>query len=186
MAIGAQNIYVLKKGLLKEHSFLIAFICFFLDASLIITGVKGVGKILELYPSFFIYITWFGIIFLIFYGSIALKNIFTTQQMKISLTKDRSKFSKTILSTLAISLLNPHVYLDTMILIGSIGSRLKDMEQNLFILGAISASFVWFFSLTYGSRVLIPLFKRPITWKFLDLLTSIIMFYIAYNFYKTL
>jgi len=186
VAIGAQNIYVLKKGLLKEHTFLIALICFVIDASLIITGVKGVGKILELYPSFFIYITWFGIIFLTFYGFSALKNTFTTQKMKIIITKDKSNLAKTILSTLAISLLNPHVYLDTMMLIGSIGSHFKGGEQNLFIFGATSASFVWFFSLAYGSRVLIPLFRKPLTWKLLDIFTAFIMFFVAYNFYKTL
>ncbi|MFK5881736.1 MAG: LysE family transporter [Sulfurospirillum sp.] len=186
VAIGAQNIYVLKKGLLKEHTLLIAIICFSLDATLIVTGVKGVGKILELYPSFFIYITWFGIIFLNIYGIIALKNIFSTQKMKIIAKREKSDFGKTILSTLAISLLNPHVYLDTMMLIGSIGSRFQGVKQNLFILGAISASFIWFFSLAYGSRLLIPLFRKPFTWKLLDMLTAFIMFFVAYNFYQAL
>ncbi len=186
VAIGAQNVYVLKKGLLKEHTFPIALICFLLDATLIIAGVKGVGKILELYPSFFIYITWFGITFLSIYGFIALKNIFLTQKMKVIVKKEKSNLARTILSTLAISLLNPHVYLDTMMLIGSIGSHLRGFEQNLFILGAISASFIWFFSLAYGSRVLIPLFTKPLTWKLLDLFTAFIMFFIAYNFYKTI
>ncbi len=185
VAIGAQNIYVLKKGLLKEYTLLIASICFILDALLIIVGVKGVGKILEFYPSFFIYITWFGIIFLVLYGLLAIKNIFTTQKMKIVAKKEPNNFLQTLATTLAISLLNPHVYLDTMMLIGSIGSRFKGYEQNLFILGAVSASFVWFFSLAYGSRILIPMFKNPITWKLLDAFTAFIMFYIALNFYKS-
>ena len=186
IAIGAQNVFVLKKGILKEHTFLIASICFLLDASLITIGVKGIGKTLELYPSFFIYITWFGILFLILYGLLALKNTFKTQKMKITTKKDNSNLVKTIISTLAISLLNPHVYLDTMLLIGSIGSHYKGISQNLFIFGATSASFVWFFSLAYGSRILIPLFKKSITWKLLDLATAFIMFFVAYNFYKTL
>ncbi len=182
VAIGAQNIYVLKKGLLKEYTFLIASICFLLDSTLIISGVKGVGKILELYPSFFIYITWLGIIFLISYGFLALKNAFKPQKMKISTKKDKKNLSQTIVATLAISLLNPHVYLDTLMLIGSIGSQFKGFNQNIFILGATSASFIWFFSLAYGSRVLIPLFKKTATWRLLDIFTAFIMFYVAYKF----
>ena len=182
VAIGAQNIYVLKKGLLKEYTFLIASICFLLDSILIISGVKGVGKILELYPSFFIYITWFGIIFLISYGFLALKNALKPQKMKISTVKDKKNLTQVIVATLAISLLNPHVYLDTLMLIGSIGSQFKGFNQNTFILGATSASFIWFFSLAYGSRVLIPLFKKTATWRLLDIFTAFIMFYVAYKF----
>jgi L-lysine exporter family protein LysE/ArgO len=106
--------------------------------------------------------------------------------MKIDTKKDEKRVSKTILATLAISLLNPHVYLDTVLLIGSIGSHFAKNGQNIFILGAVTASFAWFFSLAYGSRVLIPLFKKPLTWKILDIFTAFIMFYVAYNFYKTL
>ncbi len=186
IAIGAQNIYVLKKGILKEHTFMIASICFLLDASLIAIGVKGIGKTLELHPSFFIYITWFGILFLILYGLLALKNTMITQNMKIKAVKEKSSFNKMIIATFAISLLNPHVYLDTVLLIGSIGSHYRGLSQNLFIAGAVSASFIWFFSLAYGSRILIPIFKKPITWKLLDLLTALIMFYVAYNFCKML
>lgn len=183
VAIGAQNIYVLKKGLLKEHTFLIASICFLLDASLMIFGVKGVGKILELYPSFFIYITWFGIIFLILYGLLALKNALNAQKMKVLAKKEKNNLIQAIVATLAISLLNPHVYLDTLMLVGSIGSRFKGTDQNLFIFGATSASFIWFFSLAYGSRVLIPLFRKTVTWRLLDIFTAFVMFYVAYKFF---
>ena len=183
VAIGAQNIYVLKKGLLKEHTFLIASICFLLDASLMIFGVKGVGKILELYPSFFIYITWFGVIFLILYGLLALKNALNPQKMKISPKKEKNNLMQAIAATLAISLLNPHVYLDTLMLVGSIGSHFKGINQNLFLFGAVSASCIWFFSLAYGSRVLIPLFRKTLTWRLLDIFTAFIMFYVAYKFF---
>jgi len=148
-----------------------------------ILGVKGVGKILEIYPSFFIYITWFGIIFLTLYGLLALKNVFTYQKMQISIKKEKSSLTQTIVATLAISLLNPHVYLDTLMLVGSIGSHFQGLGQNLFLFGAMSASFIWFFSLAYGSRVLIPLFRKTLTWRLLDLFTAIIMFYIAYKFF---
>jgi L-lysine exporter family protein LysE/ArgO len=186
VAIGAQNIYVLKKGLLKEHTFLIATICFILDASLMTSGVKGIGKLLEFYPSFFIYITWFGISFLLIYGLLALKNVFSDQKMKFKAKKDTNNVMQTIIATLAISLLNPHVYLDTLMLIGSIGNHFKSTNQNIFIFGAASASFIWFYSLAFGSRILIPLFQKSITWKMLDLFTAFVMFFVAYNFYSTL
>ncbi len=186
VAIGAQNVYLLKKGLLKESVFIIALIFFLIDALLIITGVKGIGKILEKFPSFFNYITWFGIIFLLIYGFLALKLAFKTQTIDLSMKPHKNKKLKVIFTALSISLLNPHVYLDTVMLIGSIGSHYRDSVQNLFIFGAISASFLWFFSLAYGSRVLIPLFKKPTTWKLLDLFTAFIMFFVAFNFYKTL
>ena len=165
---------------------LIATICFLLDSILIFLGVKGIGKILTLYPSFFIYITWFGIAFLLFYGLLSMKNIFEKQHLNLDMKTDKISVKKTLSITLAISLLNPHVYLDTMLLIGSIGGRFEGFEQSLFIFGAISASFIWFFSLAYGSRILIPLFKKNITWKILDTLTSFIMFYIAYKLFVQL
>jgi len=118
---------------------------------------------------------------LVLYGFIALKNVFTTQKLQISLLKDKKSLVQTIMTTVAISLLNPHVYLDTLMLIGSIGSHFEGIKQNFFIFGAISASFIWFFSLAYGSRVLIPLFKKPLTWKLFDIFTAFIMFFVAYS-----
>ncbi len=115
-----------------------------------------------------------------------MKNIFEKQHLNLDMKTDKISVKKTLSITLAISLLNPHVYLDTMLLIGSIGGRFEGFEQSLFIFGAISASFIWFFSLAYGSRILIPLFKKNITWKILDTLTSFIMFYIAYKLFVQL
>ena len=91
-----------------------------------------------------------------------------------------------ILTLFSLSFLNPHVYLDTVVLIGTIGSKYVGVEQDLFTFGAATSSFVWFFSLAYGSRVLIPLFKKSITWKFLDGFTAFIMFFVAYTLYKSL
>lgn len=157
-----------------------------IDATLIVAGVKGVGKLLDTFPSFLIYITWFGIVFLVAYGLLALKSAMKDHSMKVG-TKSSHKSTFAIFLTLvSLSLLNPHVYLDTVMLIGTIGSAYKGIEQNIFILGAASASFVWFFSLAYGSRVLIPLFKKPITWRFLDFFTACVMFFIAYSLYQGL
>jgi L-lysine exporter family protein LysE/ArgO len=183
VAIGAQNIYVLKRGLLKESVFLVAFICSLIDTALILAGVKGLGTFLETFPSFLLYITWFGILFLCIYGLLAFKSAFLTYSMNVDTTPQRVSTFKIIMTLLSLSFLNPHVYLDTVLLIGTIGSHYEGQLQNLFASGAASASFVWFFSLAYGSRILIPLFKRPLTWKLLDLLTAFIMFFVAYSLF---
>lgn len=186
VAIGAQNVYVLKRGLLKESIFTVALTCSLIDATLIIAGVKGLGKFLDAFPSFIIYITWFGIIFLISYGLLAIKSVFGKHSMDVNTSSSKKSTKLIVLTILSLSLLNPHVYLDTVILVGTIGSKYIGLEQNFFTLGAVTSSFVWFFSLAYGSRVLIPLFRKPITWKFLDAFTASIMFYIAYTLYKSL
>lgn len=186
VAIGAQNVYVLKRGLLKESVFLVALICSLIDTALILAGVKGLGTFLETFPSFLLYITWFGILFLCIYGLLAFKSAFLTYSMSVDSTPQQVSTFKIIMTLLSLSFLNPHVYLDTVLLIGTIGSHYEGQLQNLFALGAASASFVWFFSLAYGSRILIPLFKRPLTWKLLDLLTACIMFFVAYSLFTGL
>lgn len=183
MAIGAQNVYVLKRGILKEHVFLTAFTCSLIDATLIIAGVKGLGKFIEIFPNFLLYITIFGIIFLFSYGVLALKSVFKSNSMQVDTHSHKPSAKKVFLTLLSLSFLNPHVYLDTVILIGAIGGKYQGIEQNSFILGASSASFLFFFTLAYGSRILIPLFKRPITWKYLDIFTACVMFFIAYKLY---
>ena len=186
VAIGAQNVYVLKRGLLKESVFTVALTCSLIDALLIVAGIKGLGKFLETFPSFITYITWFGITFLVTYGFLALKSTFSKHTLSVETTSSKKPTLVIILTLLSLSFLNPHVYLDTIVLIGTIGSKYIGNNQNFFTLGAISSSFVWFFSLAYGSRILIPLFKKPITWKFLDLVTASIMFFVAYTLYKSL
>jgi L-lysine exporter family protein LysE/ArgO len=186
LAIGAQNIYVLKRGLLKEHVFLVALTCSVTDAALIFAGVKGIGKFLEIFPSFLLYITILGIIFLCAYGFLALKSAFKAHSMQVDTLSHKPSKLKVFLTLLSLSFLNPHAFLDTVILIGTVGSKYVGSLQNIFAIGAMSASFVFFFSLAYGSRILIPLFQKPITWKYLDLFTAGVMFFIAYNLFKHL
>jgi L-lysine exporter family protein LysE/ArgO len=186
VAIGAQNIYVLKRGLLKESVFVVALTCSLIDATLIIAGVKGLGKFLETYPFFITYITWFGIVFLCSYGFLSLKATFVNQAMDIDIKSSKKPTSVIIITLLSLSFLNPHVYIDTVLLVGTIGNSYEGSAQNMFTLGASASSFVWFFSLAYGSRVLVPVFKKPITWKILDFFTALIMFFVAYNLFKNL
>lgn len=106
--------------------------------------------------------------------------------MSVDTTSSKKSTTMILLTLCSLSFLNPHVYLDTVVLIGTIGSKYAGMAQNYFTLGAATSSFVWFFSLAYGSRILIPLFKKSITWKFLDFFTSCIMFFVAYTLYQSL
>jgi len=177
---------VLKRGLLKESVFAVALTCSLIDSFLIVAGVKGLGKFLDTFPSFITYITWFGIIFLVAYGFLALKSIFNKQIMKVGTKSSKKSTYMIILTLLSLSFLNPHVYLDTVVLVGTIGSKYIGDAQNFFTFGAATSSFVWFFSLAYGSRVLIPLFKKPITWKFLDFFTACVMFFVAFTLYSSL
>lgn len=186
LAIGAQNVYVLKRGLLKEYVFLVAFTCTLIDATLITAGVKGLGKFIEIYPSFLFAITIFGIIFLLGYGALSLRSAFKQNTMEVDTHSHKPSAKKVFFTVLSLSLLNPHVYLDTVILIGAVGSKYTQLPQDFFILGATLASGVFFFTLAYASRILIPLFKKSITWKFLDIFTGLLMFFIAYKLYLRL
>lgn len=185
IAIGAQNAYVLKQGLLRSHVFLICFICALSDAVLITIGTSGIGKIIEKHPDWLQVITWGGAIYLVIFGITSIRTAFSNQTLSAAST-DTSQNIKTVVTTvLALTFLNPHVYLDTVLLIGSIASPYTHDERIYFTLGAISASFIWFFSLGYGARVLIPLFKKPLAWKILNTMIGIIMWWIAYSLVTT-
>jgi len=184
IAIGSQNAYVLKQGLIRSHIFIICLICALSDALLITIGTTGIGKIIQNYPDWLKAITWFGAIYLFIFGLMSFRAALSNQTLDTAST-NTSQNIKIILSTvLALTFLNPHVYLDTVLLIGSIASPYENNERVSFTLGAISASFIWFFSLGYGARLLIPLFKKPSAWKFLNSLIGIIMWWIAYSLIK--
>ena len=184
IAIGSQNAYVLKQGLIRSHIFIICLICALSDALLITIGTTGIGTIIEKHPDWLKAITWFGAIYLFIFGIMSFRAALSNQTLDAAST-NTSQNIKIILSTvLALTFLNPHVYLDTVLLIGSIASPYVSTERIYFTLGAISASFIWFFSLGYGARLLIPLFKKTSAWKFLNSLIGIIMWWIAYSLIK--
>lgn len=181
IAIGSQNAYVLKQGLLRSHVFIICLICALSDAILITIGTTGIGKIIESHPDWLKAITWFGAAYLFIFGIISFRAALSNQTLSAA-AADSSQNTKVIISTvLALTFLNPHVYLDTVLLIGSISSPYDSSERLYFTLGAISASFIWFFSLGYGARLLIPLFKKPSAWKVLNSLIGLLMWWIAYS-----
>lgn len=180
IAIGAQNAFVLRQGLKRHHVFTTAAICTLCDMILIVLGVGGLGTLIATAPVLTAIATWGGAAFLLFYGFRSFRSALRpasldTQKMPTS----SGQLRNTILTVLALSLLNPHVYLDTVVLVGSIGAHYPVTLRASFALGAMLASLTWFFGLAYGAAWLTPLFQRPIAWRVLDTAVGIIMWTIA-------
>ncbi len=180
IAIGAQNAFVLSQGVRKQHTFIIPLICSIIDAVLISAGVLGVGALLSSSEVLTDAASIGGAAFLLWYGFRSFRASLSRETME----EDRSgpkDLRAAVLFTLAVSLLNPHVYLDTMVLIGSISVQYEEAARLWFGLGAITASFIWFFSLSLGGRLLAPVFRNPKAWKLLDIGIGIIMWVIAFS-----
>ena len=181
IAIGAQNAFVMNQGIRKEFTLMVPLVCALCDAILITAGVAGLGVLIESSPFLLKAASWGGGAFLLWYGFRNFRSAFMRRDgMSVEGEGGRSR-KQILLMTLAITLLNPHVYLDTVVLLGSVGSSFPEAQRLYFALGAISASFLWFFILSLGAVRLAPLFKRPVTWIVLDVLIGIIMWRIAWG-----
>lgn len=183
IAIGAQNVFALKQGILKNHIFTTALIFSLTDALLIALGVGGFGTILTQNTMILSMARWGGAAFLAWYGFRSFRAVFQNSSLNLEegFIPDRPDFKTTIATILILSFLNPHVYLDTVLLLGSIGAQFPPYERVLFGIGAMMISFIWFFVLAYGAQYLAPLFKKPISWKILDFLTGCMMWIIAFS-----
>lgn len=178
VAIGAQNAFILRQGLHRQHVFWVCLVCAVSDAILISLGVFGLSFVIQVIPSFEWVMRYVGCAFLFCYGAMSFWRAFTqSDALKVSEEGNRSLRS-TLIVCLALTWLNPHVYLDTVLLLGSIANQYVG-QQGYFALGAICASFLFFFSLGYGARLLKPLFAKPISWRILDGLIGIVMWFIA-------
>jgi L-lysine exporter family protein LysE/ArgO len=181
VAIGAQNAYILKLGLLKQHVFLAVSMCIFFDLILIAAGVFGLGFFIQGNQLLINSIAIFGILFLSYYAFVSFKAALHNASFKIDEEIKINPLKQVVSLILVFTFLNPHTYLDTIVLIGGIGANIADDLKIYFLIGAVSASALWFFSLGFGARFLIPLFKKPITWKILDISIGLIMLLIAYS-----
>lgn len=180
VAIGAQNAFVIKQGILKNHIFMICSIFFLSDALLIILGVYGVGEWLAKNSIFNITISAIGVIFTFIYGLISLKAAVKSSS-KLELSKEKpASLSSALLVALGVTYLNPQVYLETIFIIGA--SALPFSEQRLmFAGGAISASFLWFYTLGYGAKALSNQLKKPAVLRMIDFFVAAVMFGICYG-----
>lgn len=178
VAIGAQNAFVIRQGLLRNHLFLTAIFCSVVDAFLILLGVFGFGTVIAHYPLSIQIAKYFAIVFLLLYGLLSMKSACNPRALTDA-NQQKSSKKNTILLLLALSFLNPHVYLDTVVLLGSIAVQQLGLLRFYFALGAILASFFWFFALTYGSHFLAPFLHKPKVWKWIDILIALTMWAIA-------
>ena len=174
MAIGAQNMFVLRQGLKREHVWPVVMFCAAADAMLIVAGINGLGALLSAIPGLATALSLGGAAFLIWYGYGALRRSMTPSSLIVDHQAGLS-LTAALASTAAFTFLNPHVYIDTVMLMGTIGTSMPVDERPWFVIGAASASFAWFASLGFGARFLAPLFARPITWRMLDLLIALMM-----------
>lgn len=168
MAIGAQNIHVLRTGLRREHVGLTVLACILIDATLIALGVAGMGAAVQSSPLLLSLARWGGAAFLLWYGLRSWRAVFASGALKVEPSRIRTSTRQALISVLALSLLNPHVYLDTVVLLGAIGGSFPEDQRPSFAAGAVCASVIWFTSLGFGATRLSGLFARPVAWKWID------------------
>jgi len=178
LALGPQNVFVMRQGLMRSHVFAVCLACSVFDALLITAGVLGVGSILAGIEGAEFMIAIGASIFLISYGLLRIKSAMSPVGMSTE-GEGESDLAPTIAAAAAFTFLNPHVYVDTLLLIGGTSSRYLGDERVAFGIGAATASFVFFFSLGYGARSLSEVLNKPKAWKYIDLSIACIMFVIA-------
>ncbi|MDO5697653.1 MAG: LysE/ArgO family amino acid transporter [Dermatophilus congolensis] len=177
IAIGAQNAYVLRQGLRREHVGLVIAICAVCDALLIVLGVAGIGFVSRLHPDALTLLKYAGALYLLWFGISSLLRARRSQGLEV----DRSPVAagSVAATTLALTLLNPHVYLDTMVLLGSIANQHGPDDRWWFAGGAVLSSLTWFTALGLGARALAPKLAHPRTWQVIDVVVGVTMLVIA-------
>lgn len=180
IAIGAQNAFVLRQGLAREHAGAVALFCAACDALLMTAGVLGMGQAIAAMPALAVAMAAVGAIFLAAYGLSALMRAWRPGALHAGALAPQRSRTQVLAQAAAFTLLNPHVYLDTVLLVGSIGAQQSPgAPRAAFLLGTCAASFAWFFGLAYGARLLAPLFERPAAWRVLDALIGVTMWALA-------
>ena len=174
IAIGAQNAFVLRCGLKREHVLAVVLVCAASDALLITLGVAGLGALVQRHPTLLAVARFGGAAFLIVYGALAARRAFGSETLASSIGAPMS-LRAAVTTCLAFTYLNPHCWLDTVVLLGSISSQQPEGSRAAFGVGATLASFAWFFALGFGARGLRGLFERPMAWKLLDATIALVM-----------
>ena len=177
IAIGAQNAFVIKQGLTRQHVFLVVAICSASDAFLISLGAGGLGALIQSHSGVLEFVRWFGVIYLTWFGIKSLRAALRTQTLSATSAPAFSR-NKVATTTLALTFLNPHVYLDTVILLGAIANQFTG-KTWYFAAGAMIGSVIWFTSIGYGAKAASKYMSKPIFWKVLDLLIAVVMFWVA-------
>ena len=175
VAIGAQNAYVLRQGLRKEHVFVIVAICALSDALLIAVGVAGLGAIIQQLEWLLLLIEVVGGVFLCTYGVKAALRAWKPEVLNTETGGKAISLKTAVVTVLALTYLNPHVYLDTVLLLGSVAGT-YEANRWWFAAGAMAGSIIWFITLGFGARLLAPVFTKPSAWRVLDAIIAVVMF----------
>lgn len=178
VAIGAQNAFVLKQGLKRQYVFWLCFVCALSDSILIALGVYGFANLIHHYPQLLIFAKYFGAALLFCYAFIHLRQALKSLDLETLALESKLSLGQAIWLCLGLTWLNPHVYLDTVVLIGSISAQFNQAKLY-FALGAMSASWLFFFSLGYAAKRLAPYFQSVKAWRVLDMIIALIMLLIA-------
>ena len=185
IAIGAQNAFVIRQGLTKKFVLLTVLICAFSDALLIALGASGLGALIKSNKNVLEFVRWFGVAYLLWFAFKSAKSALKKEVLN-SAGEASADRKSVILTVLALTFLNPHVYLDTVILLGSISNQFGS-DKWFFVIGAMLASLIWFSAIGFGAKSASKFMSRPIFWKILDSIIAAIMLSIAaflafYNF----
>ncbi|WP_445144532.1 LysE/ArgO family amino acid transporter [Dyella sp. Tek66A03] len=179
IAIGAQNAFVLRQGLRRHHVGAVVLVCILADISLILLGVAGMGLAVQLHPGLLQWLRYAGAAFLAAYGVLALWRAWRGESGLQPAGNGMHSRSRIVLACLGFTLLNPHVYLDTVVLLGSLSTHYDGDGRWAFAAGASTASVLWFVSLGYGARVLLPVFRNPVAWCVFDVAVAAFMITLA-------
>jgi len=179
IAIGAQNAFVLRQGLTRKYIIPVVLICSFSDALLISLGTAGLGALIQAIPLLLEILRWLGVAYLTWFGISAVRKVLAKDSLHLT-DESSVTLKQTVLMTLGFTFLNPHVYLDTVIFLGSIANQFGD-NRWYFALGAMLASFIWFFSLGLSASKMAVVMAKPMFWKILDVFIAAVMFSLAIN-----
>jgi len=188
VAIGPQNAYVLRQGIRQRHAVPVASVCFVIDATLITLGVMGVGRFIAGNDTLAMWLGWGGVAFLTWFAARSIRSAINPEVLdggrmeEAAGTAAGGTVRTAMLHAAAFSLLNPWVYMDTMVLIGGVSVQYDtDTARGAFLVGAVAASAVWFYGLAFGGKKAAPLFQKAITWQVLDSFIAAVMILVAIN-----
>jgi len=181
MAIGAQNIVVLRNGIQNIYPFWTASICSLGDVLLIALGVGGLGILISQNTLLMNFAKWGGFTYLLWISFTAFRACFRSEKLAVDKQNGSASFKEVISGVLVVTFLNPHVYLDTVVLLGSIGAQFEQSQRVYFATGTMTAGLIWFFSLSIAGRLLSPILSKPHFWRILNGVIGVILIYVAFT-----
>ena len=180
MALGPQNVFLIRQGALRRHAALSAFVCFCCDIILVCASIAGLSHLLGMHPTLQTWITWFGALFLLYYGSSALKNGLTAKPLPSEEEVEATSRLQILLLALGFSLLNPHAIIDSLVIIGG-GSAQFPGHEYAFLSGVLTSSLVWFTSLTLTTKYFAKTLSRAKVWRSIETASGLLMLYLSFK-----